>query len=227
MIDMKPVASGATLLDKDTQLNPNLTQQYSEIVGRLLPKDLEFIEGVTEGNTECACKDEQVLEEEDIANMDTAPLELDEMPDMQEELTPLPASPVRETSSILTLPAMGVEDITPTRRVSMRRRRSEDQEEHPVNTADAGESDAVMTYLREIGRVPMITHEREIELAPREPAKSIARHIALNAGNGRDEGGLVQPHSTWTRGDMVESRTIASIKKERLAGDDVGPLPEV
>ncbi len=167
MIDMKPVASGATLLDKDTQLNPNLTQQYSEIVGRLLPKDLEFIEGVTEGNTKSACKDEQELEEEDIANMDTAPLELDEMPDMQEELTPLPASPVMETSSILTLPAMGAEDITPTRRVSMRRRRSEDQEEHPVNTADAGESDAVMTYLREIGRVPMITHEREIELAQR------------------------------------------------------------
>ena len=167
MIDMKPVASGATLLDKDTQLNPNLTQQYNEIVGRLLPKDLEFIEGVAEGNIECASKDEQELEEEDIANMDTAPLELDEMPDMQEESTPLPASPVMETSSILTLPAMGVEDITPTRRVSMRRRRSEDQEEHPVNTADAGESDAVMTYLREIGRVPMITHEREIELAQR------------------------------------------------------------
>jgi RNA polymerase primary sigma factor len=159
---MKPVASGATLLDKDTQLNPNLTQQYDEIVGRLLPKNLEF----TEGNTEGASKDEQEIEE-DIANMDTAPLELDEMPEMQEELTPLPATPAMETPSILTLPAMGVEDITPTRRVSMRRRRSEDQEEHPVNTADAGESDAVMTYLREIGRVPMITHEREIELAQR------------------------------------------------------------
>jgi RNA polymerase primary sigma factor len=167
MIDMKPVASGASLLDKDTQLNPNLTQQYSEIVGRLLPKDLDFSEGVSEGNTECASKDEQELEEEDIANMDTAPLELDEMPDMQEELTPLPTTPAIETTSILALPAMGVEDITPTRRVSMRRRRSEDQEEHPVNTADAGESDAVMTYLREIGRVPMITHEREIELAQR------------------------------------------------------------
>jgi RNA polymerase primary sigma factor len=31
----------------------------------------------------------------------------------------------------------------------------------------AGETDAVMTYLREIGRVPRITHEREIELAQR------------------------------------------------------------
>jgi len=37
----------------------------------------------------------------------------------------------------------------------------------PVDTTDTGESDAVMTYLREIGRVPMITHEREIELAQR------------------------------------------------------------
>jgi RNA polymerase primary sigma factor len=49
----------------------------------------------------------------------------------------------------------------------MRRRRSEDQDENSVNSTDAGESDAVMTYLREIGRVPMITHEREIELAQR------------------------------------------------------------
>jgi len=49
----------------------------------------------------------------------------------------------------------------------MRRRRSEEQDENSANTADAGESDAVMTYLREIGRVPMITHEREVELAKR------------------------------------------------------------
>src|SRR5258708_39078667 len=56
--------------------------------------------------------------------------------------------------------------MPPPRRVNMRRRRSED-DENTVNTADAGESDAVMTYLREIGRVPMITHEREIELAKR------------------------------------------------------------
>ena len=166
MIDMKPTASGATLLDKDTQLNANLTEQYNEIVGRFLSKDLEYVEGEMESNTECTGKNTQELEE-DIANMDTAPLELEEMPDVQEELAPLPASPAMETPSILSLPAMGVEEITPTRRVSMRRRRSEDQEEHQVNSADAGESDAVMTYLREIGRVPMITHEREIELAQR------------------------------------------------------------
>ncbi|HEV2583154.1 MAG TPA: sigma-70 family RNA polymerase sigma factor [Ktedonobacteraceae bacterium] len=164
MIDMKPIASGATLLDNDTELNPNLTQQYHEIVDRYLSKELDYNEA--ECNTECAGKDEQDLEE-DIATMDTAPLELDEMHDMQEELPQMPTTPAMETSSILALPVMGGEEITPARRVSMRRRRSEDQEEHPVNTADAGESDAVMTYLREIGRVPMITHEREIELAQR------------------------------------------------------------
>jgi RNA polymerase primary sigma factor len=170
MIDMKPIAPGATLLDKDIQPNPDLTQQYNEIVGRFLTKELEYIEGDLEsgtgGHTECLGKDTQELEE-DIAIMDTAPLELDDTPDMQEEPAPMPASPALETSPILPLPAMGVEEIPPARRVSMRRRRSEDQEEHPVNAADAGESDAVMTYLREIGRVPMITHEREIELAQR------------------------------------------------------------
>ena len=166
MIDMKPAASSAMLLDKDKQLNPELTQQYNEIVGRFLSKDLEFIEGDIECSVECADKDEQELEE-DIANMDTVPLELDDMSDTHEELTPQPAPPVVTASPILSLPAMSVEEIAPTRRVSMRRRRSEDQDEHSVNTADAGESDAVMTYLREIGRVPMITHEREIELAKR------------------------------------------------------------
>ncbi len=162
MIDLKPVTSGATLLDDTTQINPDLAQQYDEIVGRLLTKDAEY----TEGDAECTGKDEPELEE-DIATMDTAPLELDEMPDMQEELTPVPNTPVMETSAILSLPTMGVEDIAPMRRVSMRRRRSEDQDDHQVNSADAGESDAVMTYLREIGRVPMITHDREIELAKR------------------------------------------------------------
>ena len=62
---------------------------------------------------------------------------------------------------------MATEEEHPARRTAMRRRRSEDQDENQVNPADAGESDAVMTYLREIGRVPMITHEREIELAKR------------------------------------------------------------
>jgi RNA polymerase primary sigma factor len=163
MIDVQPVTTGTMLtLDEKQPANPDLTRQYDEIVDRLMTKELEYIED----DGECPGKDEQELEE-DIANMDTAPLELDEAPELQEELAQLPTSPTLETVSILSLPTMAAEEITPSRRVSMRRRRSEDQDENTPNTADAGESDAVMTYLREIGRVPMITHEREIELAKR------------------------------------------------------------
>jgi RNA polymerase primary sigma factor len=163
MIDVQPVTTGAMLtLDEKQPANSDLTRQYDEIVDRLMTKEMEYIED----DGECPGKDEQELEE-DIANMDTAPLELEEAPELQEELAQLPTSPTLETVSILSLPTMGAEEITPSRRVSMRRRRSEDQDENAPNTADAGESDAVMTYLREIGRVPMITHEREIELAKR------------------------------------------------------------
>ena len=69
--------------------------------------------------------------------------------------------------AILHIPSAATEDDHNGRRSAMRRRRSEDQDENAATPADAGESDAVMTYLREIGRVPMITHEREIELAKR------------------------------------------------------------
>ena len=163
MIDVQPVNTGAMLtLDEKQPANSDLTRQYDEIVDRFMTKEMEYIED----DGECPGKDEQELEE-DIANMDTAPLELEEAPELQEELTQLPTSPTLETVSILSLPTMGAEEITPSRRVSMRRRRSEDQDENTPNTADAGESDAVMTYLREIGRVPMITHEREVELAKR------------------------------------------------------------
>ncbi len=163
MIDVQPVTTGAMLtLDEKQPANPDLTRQYDEIVDRFMKKEMEY----SEDDGECPGKDEQELEE-DIANMDTAPLELEEAPETQEELTKLPTSPTLETVSILSLPTMGAEEITPSRRVSMRRRRSEDQDENTPNTADAGESDAVMTYLREIGRVPMITHEREVELAKR------------------------------------------------------------
>jgi len=163
MIDVQPVNTGTRLaLDEKQPANPDLTRQYDEIVDRLMTKEMEYIED----DGECSGKDEQELEE-DIANMDTAPLELDEAPELQEELAQIPTSPTLETVSILSLPTMGAEEITPSRRVSMRRRRSEDQDENTPNAADAGESDAVMTYLREIGRVPMITHEREIELAKR------------------------------------------------------------
>ncbi len=163
MIDVQPVTTGTRLaLDEKQPANSTLDRQYDEIVDRFMTKEMEY----SEDDGVCPGKDEQELEE-DIANMDTAPLELDEAPELQEELAQLPTSPTLETVSILSLPTMGAEEITPSRRVSMRRRRSEDQDENTPNAADAGESDAVMTYLREIGRVPMITHEREIELAKR------------------------------------------------------------
>ncbi|HEU0001913.1 MAG TPA: sigma-70 family RNA polymerase sigma factor [Ktedonobacteraceae bacterium] len=163
MIDVQPANTGAMLtLEEKQPAKPDLTRQYDEIVDRLMTKELEYIED--EGD--CPGKDEQELEE-DIANMDTAPLELEDAPELQEDSPQLPTAPTMETVSVLPLPAMGAEETIPSRRVSMRRRRSEDQDENTPNNADAGESDAVMTYLREIGRVPMITHEREIELAKR------------------------------------------------------------
>lgn len=162
MIELEQSTTETTLtLDDKKNMNADLSQQCDELVDRLLTKNLEYIED----EVESPGKDEQEFEE-DIANLDTAPLELEEMPELREDLTQLPVSPNLENPSILNLPRIATEEMPPTRRVHMRRRRSED-DENTVNTADAGESDAVMTYLREIGRVPMITHEREIELAKR------------------------------------------------------------
>jgi RNA polymerase primary sigma factor len=163
MIDVQRAATGPTLtLDDNKDKNIDLSKQCDEIVDRLLTKDLEY----SEDEVESPGKEEQEFEE-DVANLDTGPLELEELSEIHEDLTQLPDSPVLETSSILTLPRITTEDVPPARRANMRRRRSEDQDENSVNPTDAGESDAVMTYLREIGRVPMITHEREIELAQR------------------------------------------------------------
>ncbi len=163
MIELERATNGPTLtLDDTKDVNTDLTKQCDGIVDQLLTKDLEYIEE----DVESPGKDEPEFEE-DIANLDTAPLELEELPEMHEDLTQLPVSPELENSSILPLPRIAPEDVPPARRAPVRRRRSEDQDEHAVNPADAGESDAVMTYLREIGRVPMITHEREIELAKR------------------------------------------------------------
>ena len=162
MIDLQRAKTGATLtLDDTKQMSTDLEKQYDEIVDRLLTKDLEYIED----DVEDSGKDEHELEE-DLTNVEPAPLELEEMSDMHEDLTQLQGSPVLD-ASILALPTIATEDTPPARRANMRRRRSEDADENADNTADAGESDAVMTYLREIGRVPMITHEREIELAQR------------------------------------------------------------
>lgn len=163
MLDLERAMTGATLtLDATKEMTTDLDKQYDDIVGRLLTKDREYIVDDVEGPG----KDQQELEE-DLTCAEPAPLELEEMSDMHEELTQLPSPPELDASSILILPTIVTEDVPPVRRPTMRRRRSEDQDENAVSPSDAGESDAVMTYLREIGRVPMITHEREIELAKR------------------------------------------------------------
>jgi RNA polymerase primary sigma factor len=164
MIDLqKRAMTGTTLTLDDT--NPKAEEEQPfDIVEQLLSKELEYTleDDVEDG----PCKDEQEMEE-DISCPEPVSLELEEMSAMHKDLTQLPGSPELEAVSILALPAMAANGGTTVRRPAMRRRRSEDQDENTVNNPDAGESDAVMTYLREIGRVPMITHDREIELAQR------------------------------------------------------------
>jgi RNA polymerase primary sigma factor len=164
MIDLqKRAMTGTTLTLDDT--NPKAEEEQPfDLVEQLLSKELDYTleDDVEEG----PCKDEQEMEE-DIPCLEPVSLELEEMSAMHKDLTQMPGSPELETVSILALPAMAANGGTTVRRPAMRRRRSEDQDENAVNNTDAGESDAVMTYLREIGRVPMITHDREIELAQR------------------------------------------------------------
>jgi len=166
MIDLQQRAMmGTTLIsDDDTTTKPDQEQPF-DIVEQLLTKDLEYTldDDVDEGQ----CKDEQEMEE-DINSLEPVSFELEEMSAMHEDLTQIQSSPEPEAASILRLPTTAPQGVTPVRRpTAMRRRRSEDQDENTVSSTDAGESDAVMTYLREIGRVPMITHDREIELAQR------------------------------------------------------------
>jgi len=165
MIELEQRAmTGTTLtLDADTNTKPDQEQPF-DFVEQLLNKDLEYTieDDVEEGPD----KDEQEMEE-DINSLEPVSLELEEMSAMHEDLTQIQGSPELEAVSILALPSIAADEGTPVRRPVVRRRRSEDQDENSVNNTDAGESDAVMTYLREIGRVPMITHEREIELAKR------------------------------------------------------------
>ena len=173
MIETKRAMTGTTLTLHNTN-NTTDPEKPFDIVDQLLSQDLDYTsEDDVEAEPE---KDESELED-DLGGLDTGtleletetgPLELEEMADMHEDMTPLPSTgELEEVVSILTLPTMATEGEHQVRRPPMRRRRSEDHDEHTVSAADAGESDAVMTYLREIGRVPMITHEREIELAKR------------------------------------------------------------
>jgi len=163
MIDSKRAMTGTMLT---TTKDADRAKPF-DIVEQLLAKDLDYtVEDEVDAGSH---KDEPCLEEE-LEVMDSGPLEmetgslsLEELPNDHEELAPLPTTELEGDASI-HLP-VAAEDRS-SRRTAMRRRRTEDQDEN-ATPADAGESDAVMTYLREIGRVPMITHEREIELAKR------------------------------------------------------------
>jgi len=160
MIDVKRAMTGTTLTLKDSQDNSG-TEKSFDFVEQLLTKDLDY----TSRDDEDTRKDGEEGVDTGPLEMETGALELDEMPDMHEDL-PHDQDTSDLDESMLSLPTMNAESEAPARRSPVRRRRSE-EDENMVNAADAGESDAVMTYLREIGRVPMITHEREIELAQR------------------------------------------------------------
>jgi RNA polymerase primary sigma factor len=160
MIELQRPMKEPMITLEDTNLKD--LEKHFDNVDELLHKDLDYIEE----DVEDTGKEEQELEE-DLTSLEPAPNELEAMSDMHEELTQLSSSPELDSAALLMLPKIVTEGIAPVRRPTMRRRRSEEQDENAVNSPDAGESDAVMTYLREIGRVPMITHEREIELAQR------------------------------------------------------------
>ena len=169
MIDLERAMTGTTLTINKSQEKKGQNEGPLDLVEKLLKKDLDYTsEDDVEESSE---KNDQELEEDSLEtgplDLETGPLEMEEMPDLQNDLTPLSNPPELEADAVLPLPTAATEEEHPARRSNMRRRRSEDQDENAVNAADAGESDAVMTYLREIGRVPMITHEREVELAKR------------------------------------------------------------
>ena len=158
MINTKRAVMGATLT-LNTMKDPDPEKPF-DIIEQLLSKDIDYTPEDETGPT----KGEQELEE-DLGDLSSGPLEMEEISDIHEE-TSVPTSEL-EVDALLQMPTTAATEEHPVRRSPMRRRRSEDQDENAINPADAGESDAVMTYLREIGRVPMITHDREIELAQR------------------------------------------------------------
>jgi RNA polymerase primary sigma factor len=165
MIDTKRAMTGSTLTLHDSQDTPT-DHEPLDIVEQLLKEDLHY---TTEDALEEETGKDEPEHDEELSNLeDTGPLELDDIPDIQEDPGQVApeTSELEEVESILHLPRVHAEE-QPVRRSATRRRRSEDQDENVLESTDAGESDAVMTYLREIGRVPMITHEREVELAKR------------------------------------------------------------
>jgi len=171
MIDLKRAMTGTTLTLNKSQTIESPDEDLREIATSFLTTGLGYTS--TDDVEESPPKNDQELEEDlngletGPLDLETGPLEMEDMHELHEELNPIRSTSTLEADPVLALPTIVPEEEHPARRSATRRRRSEDQEENPVNSADAGESDAVMTYLREIGRVPMITHEREIELAKR------------------------------------------------------------
>jgi len=159
MIDLERAMTETTLELQNSHTDPDQEKAF-EIPDVLFSPDREYI---SEDELEDPGTDESEVEE-DLGSLESGPLELEEMSDMHEDLTQV--SSELEAVAVLNLPQILSRHEPAVRRPPVRRRRSED-DEHAANTADSGESDAVMTYLREIGRVPMITHEREVELAKR------------------------------------------------------------
>jgi RNA polymerase primary sigma factor len=156
MIDLERAMTGTTLAPNDTKAADSLEKPF-DLVEQLFTKDLNYTQDDVDEE-----KEEPELEE-DLRSLEPASLEIDDLPeDTHHETREL------DTEPLPAIPTTLVQDAEPpARRAMMRRRRSEEHDENAANSTDAGESDAVMTYLREIGRVPMITHDREIDLAKR------------------------------------------------------------
>lgn len=178
MIDMERAMTGTTLTLNNVQTSTDLKEPL-DLVEQLLTKDLDYTTEEDDageeqlkddvGDVEDGVEDTVTTEEEEpLTGLDTGPLELEDMAelhDLHEDLSQ--AASELEATALLTIPPLATGHEAPARRPAMRRRRSEDGDEHTLHDSESGESDAVMTYLREIGRVPMITHEREVELAKR------------------------------------------------------------
>jgi RNA polymerase primary sigma factor len=165
MIDIKRATPGSALTLNKTPAEVELEKQLD--LDQLLAQELDYAQHEEEVE---ATEGHEVTGDLDLAtgplDIETVTLELEDVSDMHEDLASLPTTQ-ELVDPLLVLPTSERAENASQRRVTPRRRRSEDQDEHNAESPDAGESDAVMTYLREIGRVPMITHEREIDLAQR------------------------------------------------------------
>ena len=115
MINTKRAMMGTTLT-LNTMKDPDPKKSF-DIVGQLLAKDTDY----TPEDETGSAKDEQELEE-DLGDLSSGPLEIEEISDIHEELSPVPASEL-EVDALLQLPtiATAAEGEHPVRRTAMRR----------------------------------------------------------------------------------------------------------